>query len=115
MITSLACSFSMEEVRGGRGRGNGSGGSDSFGLPNQSSIPVTRARYIFVKDVVFDKRNRVSEADPRSFAACKKIFFLTHGYSELLVIWVGPAHFLEKITMIFVLHSFIIMLKTLFR
>ena len=77
MITSLACSFSMEEVRGGagRGRGNGSGGSDSFGLPNQSSILVTRARYIFFKDVVFDKRNRVSEADPGSFAACKKYFF----------------------------------------
>ena len=41
--------------------------------------------------------------------------FLMHGYSELLVMRIGPAHFLEKITMIFVLHSFIIMLKTLFR
>ena len=58
----------------------------------------------------------MSEADPRSFAACKKKKkILTHGYSELLVIWIGLAHFLEKITMIFVLHSFIIMLKTLFR
>ena len=59
----------------GRGRGNGSGGSDSFGLPNQSTILATRARYIFVKYVVFGKRNSVSEADPRSFVACKNIFF----------------------------------------
>lgn len=84
-------------------------------LINPAFPSPCRARYIFVKDVVFDKRNRVSEADPRSFAACKHFFFLTHGYSELLVIWIGPAHFLEKITMIFVLHSFIIILKTLFR
>lgn len=44
----------------------------------------------------------------------KNIYFLMHGYSELLVIRIGPAHFLEKITMMFVLHSFIIQ-QTLFR
>ena len=44
-------------------------------LINPAFPSPCRARYIFVKDVVFDKRNRVSEADPRSFAACKHFFF----------------------------------------